>query len=104
VPASASIEVRARKLCEKIEEKMKGREINIIGHSMGGQSFYCWLCQTMTLILFGCQGLDGRYLITHLKPTTFKVRSLTTIATPHRGSSFADYLIESLLGRQFDLL
>ncbi|KAI5292237.1 hypothetical protein KEM52_006519 [Ascosphaera acerosa] len=30
-------------------------------------------------------GLDSRYMITHLQPTAFRVRSLTTISTPHRG-------------------
>ncbi len=43
-------------------------------------------------------GLDGRFLISHLKPTNFRVRSLTTISTPHRGSSFADYLLEDIVG------
>lgn len=45
-------------------------------------------------------GLDGRFLISRLKPTNFKVRSLTTISTPHRGSSFADYLLEDVLGAE----
>lgn len=41
VPASASIEERAKKLCEQIEKSMEGREVNLIGHSMGGVlSFY----------------------------------------------------------------
>lgn len=44
-------------------------------------------------------GLDCRYLISHLKPTAFKVSSLTTIATPHRGSPFADHLINNIIGR-----
>lgn len=78
VPASASIEERARILAQFIEEKLPGREVNLIGHSMGG--------------------LDSRFLITHLKPTSFKVASLTTIATPHRGSAFADYLVLDVLG------
>lgn len=34
VPASASVEERARILCEVITEKMPGREVNLIGHSM----------------------------------------------------------------------
>jgi len=45
-------------------------------------------------------GLDGRYLISKLKPTTFKVISLTTISTPHRGSPFADYFIDNIIGRE----
>ncbi|GAA96231.1 uncharacterized protein L969DRAFT_56590 [Mixia osmundae IAM 14324] len=79
VPASASIETRARALAAFIEEHMKGREINLIGHSMGG--------------------LDCRFLVTHLQPTTFTVKSITTIATPHRGSPFADYLLHDIVGK-----
>lgn len=30
-------------------------------------------------------GLDSRYMISKLRPTEFKIQSLTTIATPHRG-------------------
>jgi triacylglycerol esterase/lipase EstA (alpha/beta hydrolase family) len=44
-------------------------------------------------------GLDCRYLASQLKPEKFKVSSVTTIATPHRGSPFADYLIDQVLGR-----
>lgn len=45
-------------------------------------------------------GLDGRFLISRLQPTTFKVRSLVTISTPHRGSTFADFLLEDVLGAE----
>jgi len=34
VPASASIEERAKVLCEMIGERFPGREVNLIGHSM----------------------------------------------------------------------
>ena len=37
-------------------------------------------------------GLDARYMISQLKPPEVDVKSLTTIATPHRGSAFADYM------------
>ena len=37
-------------------------------------------------------GLDARYMISRLQPPNTKVLSLTTIATPHRGSAFADYM------------
>lgn len=70
------IETRAKAICEQIIERFPGREVNLIGHSMGG--------------------LDARYLITHLQPEAFTVKTLTTIATPHRGSAFADYLLVSL--------
>lgn len=78
VPTSATIEERAKVLCEQIETAFPGREVNLIGHSMGG--------------------LDGRFLISRLQPTTFKVRSLTTISSPHRGSSFGDFFLQDMIG------
>ncbi|TDL28210.1 alpha/beta-hydrolase [Rickenella mellea] len=41
-------------------------------------------------------GLDCRYLTTHLTERSFSVLSITTIATPHRGSSFADYFLTTV--------
>ena len=41
-------------------------------------------------------GLDCRYLTSHLTDHTFAVLSVTTIATPHRGSAFADHFLETL--------
>jgi triacylglycerol lipase len=38
-------------------------------------------------------------MISRLKPHEVDVRSLTTIATPHRGSAFADYMFERI-GRE----
>lgn len=76
VPPSGSIEARAAKLAEAIEAKANGKAVNIIAHSMGG--------------------LDSRYMISRLHPPNVKVLSLTTIATPHRGSAFADYLFHQI--------
>ena len=76
VPPSASIEERAATLSDEIEQKAGGKDVNIIAHSMGG--------------------LDARFMISRLKPPNVKVRSLTTIATPHRGSAFADYCFERI--------
>ncbi|KAL4762332.1 triglyceride lipase [Aspergillus foveolatus] len=76
VPPSASIEMRAKVLAETIASAARGREVNIVAHSMSG--------------------LDARYMITHLKPKEFKILSLTTIATPHRGSAVADYLLQQI--------
>ncbi len=45
------------------------------------------------LIGFSSGGLDARYLITRLGGHEF-VASLTTVSTPHRGSSLADYILE----------
>ncbi|KAH8630848.1 hypothetical protein IG631_15425 [Alternaria alternata] len=42
------------------------------------------------------RGLDSRYMISQLRPTDFKILSLTTIATPHRGSAFADYMFQTI--------
>jgi len=44
-------------------------------------------------------GIDCRYLTTHLTQRKFSVLSVTTIASPHRGSSFADHFLETL-GRE----
>ena len=37
-------------------------------------------------------GLDARYVISHLPSSQYSIASLTTLSTPHRGSSFMDYL------------
>ncbi|CAA7268008.1 unnamed protein product [Cyclocybe aegerita] len=78
VPATSSPADRAKVLEEKISSVYPGRSVHLIGHSMGG--------------------LDCRYLTTHLTHRKFKVLSITTIATPHRGSSFADHFL-STVGR-----
>lgn len=74
VPASGSIEERAAKLGQDIATKANGKSVNIIAHSMGG--------------------LDSRYMISQLQPENVTVLSLTTVATPHRGSAFADYCFD----------
>ena len=71
VPATGSIASRAEQLDRFLQIKAFGRGINFMAHSMGG--------------------LDCRYLITHLKPADYTPLSLTTIATPHRGSPFMDW-------------
>jgi len=76
VPASASIEERALKLGQDIANKANGKSVNIIAHSMGG--------------------LDARYMISRLQPENVEVLSLTTVASPHRGSAFADFLLEGI--------
>ncbi|KAL7944679.1 Alpha/Beta hydrolase protein [Trichoderma barbatum] len=99
VPPSGSIEERAAKLAADIlaqttpssssssslasaqddqqqqqQQQQQAPAVNIIAHSMGG--------------------LDARYMISLLRPRGIRIASLVTIATPHRGSPFADYLIE----------
>lgn len=41
-------------------------------------------------------GLDARYMISHLQPRGVAVHSLVTVASPHHGSAFADYLFEQI--------
>ena len=71
VPPTGSIASRAQTLDGLLRERASGKSINFIAHSMGG--------------------LDCRHLISHIKPTEYTPLSLTTIATPHRGSPFMDW-------------
>ena len=70
---TGSIESRATALHEYLRENAKGKAVNLLGHSMGG--------------------LDGRHLITHIKPNEYRPASLTTLCTPHRGSPFMDWCV-----------
>jgi triacylglycerol lipase len=69
-----SIENRAKALEEFISNNYKTK-VNIIAHSMGG--------------------LDARYLVSQLGMAS-KVATITTISTPHRGTSFADWGLENI--------
>jgi len=86
----ASIETRAQQWLDKIEqlqEQYGYEKFNVIGHSMGG--------------------LDMRYAISKLNIHP-SVASLTTIATPHRGTSLAELVLTApgvlreKLGEMFD--
>jgi len=85
VPSCGRIEDRARKIAHALDTHpdLKDLPVNVIAHSMGG--------------------LDGRYLISRLGYGD-RVRSLTTIVTPHRGSYLANGLIIPGLGRAFKWL
>ncbi|KAK7429630.1 lipase 2 [Neonectria magnoliae] len=75
VPPSSSIAERAAALHAALAaEAPAPKAVNIIAHSMGG--------------------LDARYMLAHLAPLPVRVASLVTVATPHRGSAFADHLLE----------
>ena len=76
VPSTGSIAERAQALHKQIKEKAAGKDVNIIAHSMGG--------------------LDSRYLISKIQPQEFQIKSLTTVATPHRGSSAADIILREI--------
>lgn len=91
VPPSGSIEERAAQLRRNILAASAGRPVNIVAHSMGG--------------------LDARYMISRASrqkkrssssSTTSEpdndvnVRALVTIATPHHGSAYADFLLDQI--------
>jgi triacylglycerol lipase len=52
-----------------------------------------WTCEPVNIIAHSMGGLDARFLITKLGMTD-RVASLTTIATPHHGSYFADWFVD----------
>ncbi|KAL1406566.1 hypothetical protein Q8F55_008272 [Vanrija albida] len=72
VKGTGSIQERAEQMHAFLKSYLpKGVGVNFVAHSMGG--------------------LDARHLISTIKPTEYKPLSLTTIATPHRGSPFMDW-------------
>lgn len=71
----AQVETRAEQWAEKIEqlrEEYGYEKINVVGHSMGG--------------------LDMRYAISKLGIES-SIASLTTVSTPHRGTSLAELIL-----------
>ena len=82
VHPTAGVARRARKLGEQILEAFPDEPVHLIGHSMGG--------------------LDARALIADPN-WKGRVLSLTTIATPHLGSSIADFA-KLRVGRIYSLL
>lgn len=73
----ARIETRAEswsKLIHRILDELECPKINIIAHSMGG--------------------LDARYAISRLDMAP-AVESLTTVSTPHRGTSLAELMLNA---------
>lgn len=74
--SAASVEVGAKELAARIRaivEETGCQKVNIIAHSKGG--------------------LECRYALAHLDVAPL-VASLTTVNTPHRGCSLADYLLK----------
>jgi triacylglycerol lipase len=82
LPPHGSAETRGRALAAQLEPVVaRTGKVNILAHSMGG--------------------LDSRVLVSELGWGD-RVASLTTIATPHRGSAFADAILGLLPGEKFD--
>src|SRR5262245_37077074 len=69
---TAGVAHRAAQLRDYIVTRFPAEPVHIVAHSIGG--------------------LDARYMLTCLGMQD-RVRSLTTIGTPHRGSTFADWAI-----------
>ncbi|KAF8265262.1 hypothetical protein EI94DRAFT_1702622 [Lactarius quietus] len=74
VPSTGSIASSSEQLDRFLQAKSPRCGINFMAHSMGG--------------------LDCRHLIMPLNPVEYTLLSLTTIATPHRGSPFMDWCKE----------
>lgn len=72
VSFAAGIDRRARELAGRVESICaRHGKVHIVGHSMGG--------------------LDARRMIVDIPGMDAKVASLTTVGTPHLGTSFADW-------------
>ncbi len=72
---TAGVANRAAQLKDFLDQNAPGEAVHLIAHSMGG--------------------LDCRYMISRLGMAE-RVLSLTTLGTPHRGTSFADWAIARL--------
>ncbi|PTR14826.1 MULTISPECIES: esterase/lipase family protein [unclassified Nitrosospira] len=73
VPSAGSIAMRAEVLARRLF-RTDAPAFALVGHSMGG--------------------LDARYMITHLDPDR-RVKSLLTVATPHRGTPLATWFLKA---------
>ncbi|ORX56964.1 alpha/beta-hydrolase [Hesseltinella vesiculosa] len=76
VPKTESISKRAYTLHSVLSSLTSHRQINLVAHSMGG--------------------LDCRYLLSHIKQRSYRVNSLSTICTPHRGSSLTNWFRDTV--------
>ncbi|HEV3144186.1 MAG TPA: alpha/beta fold hydrolase [Gemmataceae bacterium] len=70
---TAGIAQRAAQLKAFLDQHSLGEPVHILAHSMGG--------------------LDSRYMITHLGMAD-RVLTLTSLGTPHRGTSYIDWLVK----------
>jgi len=72
---TAGVADRAAQLKQFIDRESPGEPVHVLAHSMGG--------------------LDSRYMISRLGMED-RVLTLTTLGTPHRGTSFADWGVQRL--------
>jgi triacylglycerol lipase len=79
VPVDAHVRDRAPLLAQQINDRFPNGDIHVIAHSMGG--------------------LDTRYLLAKkLLGLDQRIKCLSTISTPHRGSPVADLLLGLIPG------
>ncbi|EGR45931.1 uncharacterized protein TRIREDRAFT_67507 [Trichoderma reesei QM6a] len=109
VPPSGSIEERAEKLAADILAQTSAASLshsnnnNNNNNNKNTNDRDSRLTPVVNIIAHSMGGLDARYMISRLRPRGIKVASLVTIATPHRGSPFADYLVDSDAGSPLHL-
>ena len=72
---TGSVADRARQLKAFLERESPGEPVHLLAHSMGG--------------------LDARYMVSCLDMAD-RVLTVTTLGTPHRGTTFADWSIKRL--------
>lgn len=100
VPSFGSIEERAtilnaflEKETQKLKQKRTKGEVYNVKQDNSKESFDEGDRIKVNLIAHSMGGLDCRYLISEIPNKSYKVLSLTTISTPHRGSEMADYVV-----------
>jgi triacylglycerol lipase len=87
VSFAARMAVRSRDLggeIDRVLRESKAGRVHLIAHSMGG--------------------LDARHLIVQTPGMAAKVASLTTIGTPHHGTTYADVALDAGGNRLVDML
>ena len=115
VPATSSPIERAKVLEQKIEDMYAGRSVHLLGTSpLSKLGIVLIFAKVIVWCALHCQlsmatstdsgvqgGLDCRYLATNLQDHTFRVLSITTISSPHRGSSFAEIFLKTVGPERF---
>lgn len=97
VPPSGSIEERAAQLRRNILETSKGRPVNIIAHSMGGLDARYMISRSRQKRSSVTAAAAAAAAAQHDEPENdVNVRALVTIATPHHGSAYADWLLNQI--------
>lgn len=100
VPSFGSIEERAvtlhailEKETQKLRETASKKEIYNDDDNNSDRRLLDEEPIKLNLIAHSMGGLDCRFLISNIHEKTYRVLSLTTVATPHHGSEVADYVV-----------